>query len=694
MTAKKCFYLFCIVNLAVSAILDGQTNLDFNRGNFTNWTGYTWRYSDLVPSINTSPVAGIVDRRQTIMSDTTAYDANTGYALRKIPSGYLYSARLGDEITSADRNPRCWQQSLRYTMTVDSSNALLIFKFALVLQYASDHNATNEPRFKLTLYDSDGNTLPDCSNYDVYSSNKNIKGFKTYTPAYSEDPVEWRDWTTVGANLLSYIGQTITIEFMSADCTQKFHYGYAYFVAECHPLIIGVKYCTADTTASLVAPDGFEHYRWTNSSGTLLDTLQTLKLSVPEERSVYSCTMTSATGCIVTLKSSVVKYTPKANFNNFMLDCSSNTVQFTNLSTTNHGSLSYLWNFDNSDNTSTLSDPAFTFSTSGMHRVTLILANLPSTCTDTVTKDVESFSPPLVGIRGDSTYCPGLTTYLDGYGAYEYKWSTGSDADSIEAGSPGGTWWLLGYSSTGCVSDTIYKTVTEDPEWDLMINGDSTFCGRGSVLLSLSGAKSYRWNTGSTDDSINVSTPGIYTVTGLNNRGCEKSTSMKVSQYPVPNVRFTLEPKTISIRHSDIECTVQQEDATVYRWDLGDGTTGTGTDIQHHYSVADSVASYLVTLMATTEHNCTDSLSKYVDIVPFIPNVFSPNNDSVDDLFMPGYQQEIVDRSGMLIYKGSEGWDGRYNGKSADPDTYFYLVSYTDSKSKTHTRTGYLVLVR
>ena len=121
----RTIFLLCLL---YSAGLFGQNtgkNLDFKMGNFTNWVGYTWRYSLLVPSINTNPAPGIVQRRQTIMSDTSAYDKNTGYSLRKIPKGYLYSARIGDEIINTDGSPRCWQQSLRYTMKIDSSNALL-----------------------------------------------------------------------------------------------------------------------------------------------------------------------------------------------------------------------------------------------------------------------------------------------------------------------------------------------------------------------------------------------------------------------------------------------------------------------------------------------------------------------------------------------------------------------------------------
>ena len=668
-------------------------NLSFEIGNFTNWTGYTWRYSLLVPSINTNPAPGIVNRRQTIMSDTSAYDANTGYALRKIPKGFKYSARLGDEILSGDVNPRCWQQSLRYTMAIDSNNALLILRFALVLQYAIDHTALNEPRFKLTLYDSNGNILPDCSNYDVYSSNKNVKGFKTYNPAGTRDPIEWRDWTTVGANLLKYVGKTITIEFMSTDCNQRYHYGYAYFIAECHPLYITVKYCASDSIASLTAPEGFERYKWTNSSGSIVDTTQIYNIKVPQEKSSYTCTMTSATGCVVSLQTSVAKYIPKADFSSFMLDCKSNMVQFLNRCTKTYGSLSYNWNFYEGNN-SYVANPAFAFKTSGIHKVTLILSNPPSTCKDTLTRNIESFSPPLIGIKGDSTYCPGLATSLKAYGANDYGWSNGSISDSIKVGAPGGNYWLLGYSTTGCVSDTVFKKITEEPDWPFFKKGDSTICGEKPVTLTASGARTYLWNTGIKKDSIVASTTGIYSVKGANQRGCIKSLTYNVMAYPLPQVDFSFSPDALDRKHGILSCTIPAETGATYKWYMGDGFYEKGALINHQYSVSNDLLQYKVSLLARSSHNCTDSSFSFVDVIPFIPNVFTPNEDGMNDLFMKGFQVEIVDRNGMVIFKGSNGWDGRHNGNPADPDTYFYLVTYKGGNEKTHSRKGYVTLIR
>lgn len=693
------FFLYSIVFLFTWISARSQEsncqNLGFELGDFTNWTGYNWIYSTDVPAINTAKlqVSLPTSRRQVIMRDTTAFDANTGYKLRKIPRGHLFSARLGDEILNGDPNPRCWQQSVRYTMTIDSTNALLIMKFALVLQYASDHTALMEPRFQLVLYDQNGNKIPDCANYEVYSTSTNVKGFQTYTPAGSNTPVKWRDWTTVGANLLNFIGQTITIEFMAADCTGRYHYGYAYFVAACHPLFITVKYCAGDSVASLVAPEGFEKYNWKDSGGAVIDTLKTLYLPNPVEGATYTCVMTSATGCTVTLKSVIAKYVIKTDFISNMLDCKSNKVQFTNLSTTTHGMLAYKWDFGDGQSSAETS-PAYTFASSGMHDVTLYLNNPPSACVDTLIKKIESFSPPLVGIRGDSTYCPGQNIYLKAYGAYDYTWNNGSKKDSVSVGAPGGKFWLLGRSSTGCTSDTIYKKVSMEPDWQFLNYSDTTMCEGERSLLRVSGANWYLWSTGAKTDSISVGSPGIYKVTGANARGCEKFKTFNVVEYPLPDVDFTRSAPVIDKRHNQLTCTIAPQSEVSYLWDMGDGSAETGSTVLHTYTISNAILEYTITLTATSKYGCEKFASQTIEVTPFIPNVFSPNGDGINDVFMPQLDLEVIDRYGTILYKGTEGWDGNYKGRHADPDTYFYLLHYTDKNQKEQIRKGYITLVR
>ncbi len=678
-----------------------KINLGFENGNFDGWIGYEWTYSqasDVDADFNTSPetVSLPTSRRHVIISDQNAYDSNTGNLLKMIPEGHTYSARLGDEISSSDSSPRCWQQSLQYTMTIDSSNAFLLMKFACVLEYSEKHdNETEmEPHFQLKLYDEEGNDINDCSNYDVYASGDMEDEFNTYNSSSNGNPVKWRDWTTVGADLSAYIGQDITIEFLSADCTGHYHFGYAYFVVDCMPLYITVDYCTGDSYATFEAPDGFDNYTWyKDDSTTVAGYGQNLEILSPNEGDIYYSVMESETGCEVSLSSTVVRYEPEVDFSSEMLDCQSNTVMFYNNSTSNNGTLTYLWDFGDG-NTSEEKDPEYTFQTSGLHDVGLIIYNPPSGCTDTLYKEVESFSPPLVGFTGDSTYCPNYDTELTAYGAYRYEWSTGDSTETISVREPGGIYWLLGYSSEGCVSDTISVTISEEPDWYFALLGDSSLCEGSTSVLCAEGGLEYLWNTGATTDSILIYGGNTYSVTGINARGCQKRLSITVSEVPTPTMDYSLSTYTINSRHNTVECSVNSDDQLSFLWDMGDGTVSNSAFYVHTYTIPSELISFPVTICATNEYGCSKSYMSYVAVDIFIPNVFTPNNDGINDLFMAGYGMKIFDRYGIILFNGESGWDGSYKGRKADPDTYFYILNYENAYGEERVKKGFITLVR
>jgi gliding motility-associated-like protein len=375
-----------------------------------------------------------------------------------------------------------------------------------------------------------------------------------------------------------------------------------------------------------------------------------------------------------------------------MIDCFSNTVRFTNSSYTNRGSLLYFWDFGDG-NTSNEMDPQYTFSTSGIHQVSLGIMNPPSACSDYVTNNVESFSPPLVGIDGDSTYCPDKSVVLRAFGAYDYTWSNGSKADSIEVFPPGGEFWLLGRSSTGCF-DLNYTTITEEPDWEFLSEADTILCvGDSSTLMAL-GANEYNWNTGDTINSILVKTPGLYSVTGKNKRGCEKTNIFNVIISPPPNADFTLSDYTLSGRENTILGNSPAEQNVQYFWDLGDGSTYAGPAIQHPYQISNGILWYTISLSVIDSYGCTNSSSDIIDVIPFIPNVFTPNNDGINDIFMPDIDLLVFDRNGTIIYRGFDGWDGTYKGQSVDPDTYFYSIFYNNRFQLEQNKKGYVTLLR
>ncbi|HKI89688.1 MAG TPA: gliding motility-associated C-terminal domain-containing protein, partial [Draconibacterium sp.] len=94
------------------------------------------------------------------------------------------------------------------------------------------------------------------------------------------------------------------------------------------------------------------------------------------------------------------------------------------------------------------------------------------------------------------------------------------------------------------------------------------------------------------------------------------------------------------------------------------------------------------------EYGCSITKSTFVNVDIFVPNVFTPNNDGVNDLFMPGYNLKIFNRHGIVLYNGQDGWDGYYKGRALDPDTYFYVLNYIDANQKNRVKTGYVTLER
>jgi gliding motility-associated-like protein len=94
-----------------------------------------------------------------------------------------------------------------------------------------------------------------------------------------------------------------------------------------------------------------------------------------------------------------------------------------------------------------------------------------------------------------------------------------------------------------------------------------------------------------------------------------------------------------------------------------------------------------------------------------MPNVFSPNNDKINDLFViyPHYYKsvtwQIYDRWGNLMHKASEEikpqkndeiilWNGKVNEKEASAGTYYYTIELLHSSGKSKTLKGFISLVK
>ena len=219
----------------------------------------------------------MMESRHTLHVDPTEVDPRTDSLLHTVPPGALASVRLGNwhDLYEAE--------SITYDILVDSTNqGILIVKYAVVLE---DPGHDEEPEFRMEVLDENGQLIDATCGFakftysDAVGSGWNMTG-----------NVAWKDWTTVGVNLMPYHGQNIKVRFTTMDCNWGGHFGYAYFTVDCANAHIETENCGNDAHIECIAPDGFA-YEWHAITPTGQDSIVSTEqnLIVDASRTQYIC---------------------------------------------------------------------------------------------------------------------------------------------------------------------------------------------------------------------------------------------------------------------------------------------------------------------------------------------------------------------------------------------------------------------
>ncbi len=602
----------------LNAQLSSCTNADFEQNSFVNWVAKTGSCCPI-----SMFATGVVTGQHTIMSGAGT-DPHTNNTVSVVAPGGLYSARLGNDNIGAEG------EQLIYSFTVTPTNQLFIYRYAVVLEDPL-HDPIDQPRFEIRVYDQTGGPVG-CGTYNVVSG-AGIPGFVTWTDPSVGDDVHYKDWTTVGIDLSGYTGQTLTIEFSTGDCALGGHFGYAYVDAYCSPLTVSSDYCPNTNTSTLIAPPGFASYLWSNGATT-----QTITIPNPVIGTQYQVTMTSVTGCQVTLTQVIAVTNIQAHFTP-TIGCLNGT-NFIDSSYVVSGSTINTWEWNFGDGgTSSLQNPSHAFANAGLFPVTLIVTNAGN-CKDTTTINVNITPAP------DAAYtvapgCPGTPIVFTDNSAFtagtitDWAWSFGDGSQVSNVQNPSHTYTGAGpynvlltiTGDNGC-TDTLTQAAAPKPKpvADFNFNvaclnnqvsfTDASTLAGGNVIA-------WEWDFGDLspvsileNPTHNYAAGGTYTVTliVIGDNGCRDTVTKSVAMAVYPNAFFSL-INSCANQHAvftDLS-TLTGGAISAWHWYFGDGASSLLQNPTHVYTTS---GNYTVSLVATGNNGCSDSLAVPIVIKP------------------------------------------------------------------------------
>lgn len=360
-----------------------------------------------------------------------------------------------------------------------------------------------------------------------------------------------------------------------------------------------------------------------------------------------------------------------------------------------------------------------------------LLASSTAGCAGTDQVTVTVNPTPIVNAGADQEVCEGTNVVLSGSGAINYSWDQGITNQTYFEPAVGQlTYTVVGTSAEGCTgTDQAIILVNALP--NVSFSQDLT---QGCTPLTVQftnttpNSVNCNWTFGNGSTSQDCGTiPVIFTqqgyfdagltVTDIN--GCVNSIlapDLIYAENP-PVASFLSSTTNTSTVDTEVDFTNTTTGAIGYFWEFGDGETSFMENPTHTYPIEMSTPSitYPVVMIASSPIGCLDtavtSIIVWQDLIFYIPNTFTPDNDEFNPTFQPvfysghdpfDFHLSMYNRWGELVFESHDatiGWDGTFGvnraGELCQDGTYIWKIEFkTIRNDERKVYQGHVTLIR
>jgi gliding motility-associated-like protein len=282
-----------------------------------------------------------------------------------------------------------------------------------------------------------------------------------------------------------------------------------------------------------------------------------------------------------------------------------------------------------------------------------------------------------------------VVSMLGGNPPFQYSIDNGTtfSANASFTGLAAGTYTVIVKDNFSCQSTPLPVQITQPAELTPALSIIDNTC-KASIDLSGTtggtGSQKYSIDNGTTwqtSPMFSNLSGDSYTVMAEDQNGCRVSKSVTLNtdyKNILPNelpVYKTRVPYSLQLQAFALSPYTFVADSGFPLWlniQPGGELNGIPTNVAN--------ITYTLTVKLIDANGCEVFKTYTLNGTLFVPDIFTPNGDGVNDHFMKGFKVTIFDRLGTKIFEGEDGWDGTRKGKIVADDTYFYVLIDGDKK--------------